>query len=156
MVGAPRRAEPRWTFVDGRRSDSWATGHGAFAELAEYDDGVFPYDRERLRVRWTEADESARLREEHSSALWPSRRASALPACSNTPSARSTDSVTDLSSDAGEAAAVLRRLLAAVEAGELYADGPVGSGVVRQMRGAVVALEAVAGDEERPQPEQAV
>lgn len=45
--------------------------------------------------------------------------------------------------DAREAAAVLRRLLDAVEAGELDADGPLGARVVRQLHGAVAALHAV-------------
>ena len=45
---------------------------------------------------------------------------------------------------AAEAAEVLRRLLAAVEAGELDADGPLGAAIVRQLQGAVAALEAVA------------
>ncbi len=44
---------------------------------------------------------------------------------------------------AGEAAALLRRLLVAIEAGEFDADGPVGSGIVRQMQGAALALEAL-------------
>ena len=48
-------------------------------------------------------------------------------------------------SDAGDAAAVLRRLLAAVEAGDLDAAGPKAARVVRQLYGAAVALEAVAG-----------
>jgi hypothetical protein len=52
--------------------------------------------------------------------------------------------VSDARSDAEEAAAVLRRLLAATESGELQADGPLGAGLVRQMRGAAAALEAVA------------
>ncbi len=43
-----------------------------------------------------------------------------------------------------EAAAVLRRLLDMVDAGDVTAEGPVGTGVVRQVRGAIVALEAVA------------
>jgi hypothetical protein len=45
---------------------------------------------------------------------------------------------------AAEAAQVLRRLLAAVEAGELDVDGPLGTAVVRQLQGAAAALEAVA------------
>jgi hypothetical protein len=46
---------------------------------------------------------------------------------------------------AAEAAQVLRRLLAAVAAGELDADGPLGTAVVRQLQGSVAAaLEAVA------------
>ena len=47
-------------------------------------------------------------------------------------------------SDAGEAAAVLRRLLDAVDGGDLLADGPLALRVVQQLRGAVVALDAVA------------
>jgi hypothetical protein len=43
-----------------------------------------------------------------------------------------------------EAAAVLRRLLDAVDGGQVMAEGPVGAGVVRQVRGAIVALDAVA------------
>lgn len=40
-----------------------------------------------------------------------------------------------------EAAAVLRRVLLAVEAGELEAVGPVGAGMLRQLQGAVAALK---------------
>lgn len=43
--------------------------------------------------------------------------------------------------NAGDAAAVLRRLLDAVEAGELEAEGPLGVRVVRQLHGAAIALE---------------
>lgn len=43
-----------------------------------------------------------------------------------------------------EAAAVLRRLLDMVDAGEVTAEEPLGAGVVRQVRGALVALDAVA------------
>jgi hypothetical protein len=46
-----------------------------------------------------------------------------------------------------EAAAILRRLLDAVETGELTADGPLGSRVLRQLHGAAVALEEVAAPE---------
>ena len=46
--------------------------------------------------------------------------------------------------EAREAAAILRRLLDAVERGELTADGPLGSRVLRQLHGAAVALEEVA------------
>jgi len=45
--------------------------------------------------------------------------------------------------DRGEAAAQLRRVLDAVESGELSADGPVGSALVRRLEGAVLALDAV-------------
>lgn len=38
-----------------------------------------------------------------------------------------------------------RRVLAAVEAGELDATGPKGTALVRQLEGAVTALEASAG-----------
>ena len=54
------------------------------------------------------------------------------------------DEVVTAARDAGEAAAVLRRLLDAVEAGELDADGPLGTRVLRQLYGAMTALEAVA------------
>jgi hypothetical protein len=56
--------------------------------------------------------------------------------------------VRDARSDAEEAAAIVRRLLAAVEAAEPYADGPLGSGMVRQVQGAVAASEALAKDED--------
>lgn len=46
-----------------------------------------------------------------------------------------------------EAAAILRRLLDAVDAGELAAGGPLGANVIRQLRGAVAALDAVAAPE---------
>jgi hypothetical protein len=45
--------------------------------------------------------------------------------------------------DRGEAAAQLRRVLDAVESGDLSADGPVGSALVRRLEGAVLALDAV-------------
>lgn len=43
-----------------------------------------------------------------------------------------------------EAAELLRRLLAEVDAGRLDADNPKGRGIVRQIEGAAVALEHVA------------
>ena len=46
--------------------------------------------------------------------------------------------------DAREAAQILQRLLDAVEAGELDADGPLGANLIRQLRGALAALEAIA------------
>jgi hypothetical protein len=49
--------------------------------------------------------------------------------------------------EARKAAAILRRLLDAVERGELTADGPLGSRVLRQLHGAAVALEEVAAPE---------
>lgn len=55
------------------------------------------------------------------------------------------DDLVTAASDAGEAAAVLRRLLDAVEAGDLDADGPKAARVVRQLYGAAAALEVVAG-----------
>jgi hypothetical protein len=48
-----------------------------------------------------------------------------------------------------EAAAVLRRLLSSIDAGELRADGAVGAGIVRQLRGAVTALDAVTPPDRR-------
>jgi hypothetical protein len=45
-----------------------------------------------------------------------------------------------------EAADVLRRLLAAVEQGELTIDGPAATALVRRLEGALLALEAIAGD----------
>ena len=44
-----------------------------------------------------------------------------------------------------QAASMARRVLAAVEAGELDATGPKGTALVRQLKGAVTALEASAG-----------
>ena len=46
--------------------------------------------------------------------------------------------------DAREAAQIVQRLLDAVEAGELDADGPLGANLIRQLRGALTALEAIA------------
>jgi hypothetical protein len=56
---------------------------------------------------------------------------------------RSTLFTVTVEDDAAEAARLLRALLDAVAAGELDADGPVGANCVRQMRGAVAALEAL-------------
>lgn len=47
-----------------------------------------------------------------------------------------------------EAAAVLRRLLDAVDRGDVTAEGPVGAGVVRQLRGAIVALDTAAATDQ--------
>ena len=62
--------------------------------------------------------------------------------------------VSDAGWKAEEAAAVLRRLLAAVESGELNADGPAGAGIVRQMQGAVAALETVAASCDKTSPDR--
>ena len=48
-----------------------------------------------------------------------------------------------------QAAQLLRRLLDAVERGQLVADGPVGVNLVRRMDGAALALEAVSEIEGR-------
>lgn len=48
-----------------------------------------------------------------------------------------------------EAATVMRRLLVAVDDGDLRADGPVGARIVRGLHGAVVALEAVGSSTRR-------
>lgn len=45
--------------------------------------------------------------------------------------------------NAREAAVVLRRLLDAVDVGELEAHGPLAGRVVRQLHGAVVALDVL-------------
>lgn len=45
--------------------------------------------------------------------------------------------------DVAEAGLILRRLLEAVDSGDLDADGPVGANVVRQMEGAAVACEII-------------
>ena len=50
-------------------------------------------------------------------------------------------------SEVAEAAAVLRRLLQRVEDGDLSDGGPPGRGLHDRLKGAVVALEAVAGTE---------
>ncbi len=50
-------------------------------------------------------------------------------------------------SDRTEAAALLRRVLDAVDRGELAADGPAAVAVVRRCEGAVIALEV---DRRRP------
>jgi hypothetical protein len=44
-----------------------------------------------------------------------------------------------------QAADLLRGVLAAVDRGDLAADGPAGAGVVRRLEGALLALEAVDG-----------
>jgi hypothetical protein len=50
-------------------------------------------------------------------------------------------------SDYGEAAVMLRRLLAAVDAGTLTVGTLNGIALVRRMEGAAVAFETAAGDE---------
>lgn len=51
-------------------------------------------------------------------------------------------------SDRTEAAALLRRVLDAVDRGELSADGPAAVAVVRRCEGAAIALEVM--DRRRP------
>jgi hypothetical protein len=51
-------------------------------------------------------------------------------------------------SDRTEAAALLRRVLDAVDRGALAADGPAAVAVVRRCEGAVIALEVI--DRRRP------
>ncbi len=51
-----------------------------------------------------------------------------------------------------EAAAVLRRLLDAVERGDIRADGSLGAGIVRRLEGAIAALGALADVERRDHP----
>jgi hypothetical protein len=51
--------------------------------------------------------------------------------------------------DRQEAATMLRALLAAVDRGEVSADGPVGVTVVRRLEGALLALEAQDGYQAR-------
>ena len=45
--------------------------------------------------------------------------------------------------DRAEAAELMRRILALVDSGELSADGPAGSGLVRRLEGALLAVEAM-------------
>ena len=53
------------------------------------------------------------------------------------------ESVSLPKADRAEAAAQLRRVLDAVETGDLAADGPVASALVRRLEGALLALDAV-------------
>ena len=64
-----------------------------------------------------------------------------------------TDSVTR--ADNAEAAAMLRRLLAAVDAGELEANGGRATALVRRMEGAAVAFELAAGIKQ-PGPDESL
>lgn len=48
--------------------------------------------------------------------------------------------------DRQEAAAMLRAVLAAVDRGEVAADGPVGVALVRRLQGALLALDALDDD----------
>ncbi len=55
--------------------------------------------------------------------------------------------------DVAEAAKVLRRILAAVDSGDLDADGPVGANLTRQMQGAAAACEIIS---RRPSPRETI
>jgi hypothetical protein len=52
-------------------------------------------------------------------------------------------------SEQSEAAAVLRQLLAAVDAGELEANTPQAKALLRRLEGALIALEQSPQDDER-------
>lgn len=54
--------------------------------------------------------------------------------------------------DREEAAELLRRVLALVESGDLSADGPAGSGFVRRLEGALLAVEAMSVAEKPGSP----
>ena len=52
--------------------------------------------------------------------------------------------------DQERAADLLRRLLEAVDAGDLSADGPAAVAVVRRLEGVLLAVETLNGHQEQP------